>query len=118
MEVLICTTLLVSVIGLSSGLLLTASRYLEKSRSHLFGEYVAEKVMEEILTTNFYEIDGLATSGTYAMETTLLGKTKYLKFSYQVSVEDVSDKLKSVSVTINRGTDQEAHYETLVAEIY
>ena len=59
MEVLVCTTLLVSIIGLSSALLLTTSRYLERSRSHLMGEYVAEKVMEQVLSTDLrYQLSG------------------------------------------------------------
>ena len=97
MEVLVCTTLLVSIIGLSSALLLTTSRYLERSRSHLMGEYVAEKVMEQVLSTDFYDINSLATTGRYTMETTLRGKKKTLTFSYQLAIKDVSPRLKSVA---------------------
>lgn len=116
MEVLVCCTLLVSVIGLSAGLLLTASRFLQKSRTHLLRNYVAEQVMEEMLEAGYEEVDLLPTKGSFKMETKLRGRTQALVFSYDVSVVLVSPGLKSVRLVIGQGAERDTSYETLLYE--
>ena len=116
MEVLVCCTLLVTVIGLSAGLLLTASRHLEQSRTHLLRTYVAEQLMEEILEAGFDDVETLPTSGTFKMETTLRGRTQRVGFTYEIKVVQVSSYLKSVLLTIGQGNVRDTSYETLLTD--
>lgn len=115
-EVLVCCTMLASVIGLSAGLLLTASKYLKQSKTRLLRTYVAEQVMEDILEAGFHYVEDLPTTGVFKMEAKLRGRPQSLGFTYRISIVRVSPSLKSVLLTIGDGSGKETSYETTLTE--